>query len=182
MLDIGANRQAKKWTNSELALRIFWSFVQPFFRFSPKPFWGWRCFMLKVFGARIGRNVRISSTAKIMIPWNLAIGNWVSIGDDVTIYNLGLLEIQEKATVSHGAHLCGGTHDYRRPDLPLIKANICIKEGAWVCADAFVGPFVVIGEYSILGARAVLVKNMDPWTIAVGNPARIISERPKFGG
>ena len=107
------------------------------------------------------------------------IGAEASIGDRAILYNLGLISIGDGATISQGAHLCAGTHDYRRSDLPLLKPPIAVGEGAWICADCFVGPGVKVGDYAIVGARAVAMRDVDDWSIAVGNPARIIGQRPR---
>ncbi len=178
--DIAANRGAVKWTKAELLGRALWGLASPLFRCSPRMLWGWRCGLLRVFGAKVGRAVHVHATTRIAIPWNLAIGDYSSIGDRAVVYNLGPLEIGSGVTVSQGAHLCGGTHDYRRPDLPLVKAPIRIEDGAWVCADAFVGPGVTIGSHAIVAARAVAVRDAPPWTIVAGNPARAVKPRPSF--
>ena len=86
--------------------------------------------------------------------------------------------IGSTASISQGAHLCAGTHDYRRADLPLQKLPISIGEGAWICADAFIGPGVKVGNYAIVGARAVAMRIIEDWSIVAGNPARVIGTRP----
>jgi len=170
-MDIEANRQSRKWTKKELVLRVLWAFCGPFFRFSPKPLWGWRRFLLRSFGATIGQSVNIAPSAQIFIPWNLKIGDWSSIGFDALIYNLGMVEIGEKVTISQRAHLCAGTHDFRDETMPLIKSNITIGDRAWICADAFIGPDITLAEGSIAAARAVVVKNVGTGIIVAGNPA-----------
>lgn len=176
-LDISTNRSAQKYTAGEQFRRLSWSFGKLFFRFSPRPCFGWRRFILRCFGAKIGRNVNVYSTTQIYFPWNLQVGDWSAIGEDALIYNLGKVTLGEKVTISHRAHLCAGTHDYTQPDLPLLKPPIEIKNQTWICADAFVGPDVVVGEGAIVGARAVVTKNVEPWTIVAGNPAREIKKR-----
>ena len=178
-LRIRDNQAARKWTRSELLLRVLWALIHPLFRYSPRIFWSWRVWILRVFGASIGSGVHIYPTTRIMLPWNLAIGSQASIGDGANLYNLGLISIGAAATISQGAHLCAGTHDYLRADLPLLKLPIVIGEGAWICADSFIGPGVRIGDYAIVGARAVAMRNVADWEIAVGNPARVIKSRPK---
>ncbi|GLS34420.1 hypothetical protein GCM10010869_00080 [Mesorhizobium tianshanense] len=114
---------------------------------------------------------------RIKIPWNLAIGDYAAIGDHATLYALGKISIGKGATVSQGAHLCAGTHDYHDPKMPLIKAPIAIGRDVWICADAFVGPGVTVGDRAIAGARAVVMRNVASGTIVAGNPARIVGER-----
>jgi len=180
-LDIAANRRARKWSRGELAGRALWDMSQFLFRLSPRQLWGWRRTMLRLFGARIGRDVHLHPTVRITVPWNLDIGDYAAIGDNVQLYNLGPITIGPKATVSQNAHLCAGTHDYASVDLPLVKATIGIGEGAWVCADAFVGPDVAVGEFAIVAARAVAVKDVPAWTIVAGNPAKPVRQRPAMG-
>lgn len=160
-----------------MARRILWSCVQPLFRFSPRPCFGWRRFLLRCFGANIGRQVHIYRTVMISIPWNLEVEDYAAIGDHAFIYNLGHISIGARATISHRAHLCAGTHDYTKADFPLLRPPIRIREQAWVCADAFVGPGVTVGAGAIVAARAVAIKDVAPWTIVAGNPARVIKER-----
>jgi putative colanic acid biosynthesis acetyltransferase WcaF len=83
----------------------------------------------------------------------------------------------QRVTISHRAHLCAGTHDYTRPDLPLVKPPIVIRDQAWICTDAFIGPGVTVGEGVVVGARAVVTKDVEPWTVVAGNPARVIKKR-----
>lgn len=75
------------------------------------------------------------------------------------------------ALVSQGAHLCCGTHDVDSPDFSLETGSITIGRTAWVAAEAFVGPGVTVAEGAVLGARAVTMKNLQPWTVYIGNPA-----------
>lgn len=179
--DIAANRAARKWTRTELVGRALWEIVgAPLFRWSPRPLWGWRRTLLRAFGARIGREVHVFPSAKIAVPWNLEVGDHAALGDGAILYNLGMIRIGARATISQYAHLCAGTHDHSLSSFPLIKSRIIVGEGAWICAEAFVGPDVTIGDYAILGARAVAIKDVSAWTIAAGNPARPIRPRPAF--
>ena len=160
-----------------MAARVLWGMVRPFFHFSPRPFFGWRRFLLRLFGARIGSEVHIYNSATIYMPWNLEVGDWSSIGEHAFIYNLGRVTIGSKTTISHRAHLCAGTHDYTDRSLPLLKLPITIQDSAWVCADVFVGPGVTVGEGAVVGARSVVVKDVEPWMVVAGNPAIAIKKR-----
>lgn len=176
-MDIESNRRARKWTPCELAGRALWSVCSLGFRFSPRLFWGWRRFLLRLFGAKIGKNVHIHPAAKIFIPWNLEVGDWSSIGFDALVYNLGMVRIGSKATVSQRAHLCAGSHDFRDPAMTLTKPPIEIGNEAWICADAFVGPGVRVGSRAVVAARAVVVKDVGDGDIVGGNPAKSIGKR-----
>jgi putative colanic acid biosynthesis acetyltransferase WcaF len=176
-LDIAANRQARKYSSKEMLRRLLWSFGYLLFRFSPRPCFGWRRLILRCFGAKVGAHVNTYGSTRVYFPWNLSVGAWTAIGENVLIYNLGPITIGQTVTISHGAHLCAGTHDYRDPLMPLLKPPIRIEDQAWICADAFVGPDVVVGEGAVVGARAVAMKDVAPWTVVAGNPARFVRKR-----
>lgn len=176
-LDIDAARSDRPYSPSEYLARVLWALATPLFRLSPRPMYGWRRGLLRAFGARIGRDVHIHPAARIALPWNLRIGDQASIGDRAVVYNLGPVSIGPRSTVSHLAHLCAGSHDYRDPGLPLLRLPITIGADAWVCAQAFIGPGLELGDGCVVAAGAVLTRNVAPWTIVGGNPARQIGER-----
>lgn len=176
-LDISKNRKTSKYPLQIMFCRILWGLCRPLFRFSPRQFFSWRRFLLRLFGAKIGRHVHVYNSAVIYMPWNLEIGDWSAIGELVYVYNLGRVSIGSRATISHRAHLCAGTHDYQDATLPLLKPPISIGDESWVCADAFIGPGVTVGEGAVVGARSVVVKNVPPWQVVAGNPAKSIKKR-----
>ena len=175
-VDVTRNRRVRSWTMRENIVRVLWAVVQPTFRFSPRPLWGWRRAMLRAFGARVGAQVHVHPTVRITMPWHLRIDAQAAVGDRVSLYALGQIHIGARAAVSQNAHLCAGTHDWRDPSRPLLKTPISIGADAWVCADAFVGPGVRIGAGAILGARAVAMKDVPAGYIGVGNP---MQKRPR---
>lgn len=175
--DIQANRQASKYDRSEMLRRVLWLSGSLLFRFSFRTMFGWRAWLLRRFGAKVGKNVHIYNSATIYMPWNLTIQDDSAIGEHAYIYNLGPIEIGSRATISHKAHLCAGTHDYTLTSLPLIKAGIRIGDSAWICADAFVGPGVEVGEGAVVGARAVVMKDVASYDVVAGNPAVRIKKR-----
>lgn len=179
--DIQTNRTMAKYTAREQVLRLLWAAGQVVFRCSPRPLFGFRRWLLRLFGARIGQAVNVYPSSHIYFPWNLEMGDWSCLGEWSLVYNLGLVKVGERATVSQRVHLCAGTHDYRDPAMPLLKLPITVEASAWICADAFVGPGVTVGEGAVVGARAVAVKDVPAWTVVAGNPARVIKERPRPG-
>mgnify|MGYP003761942239 CR=1 FL=1 len=176
-LDISANRGAQKYSRKELFLRVLWGFGKILFSFSPRPCFGFRRWLLRVFGAKVGANVNIYPSATIYYPWNLEIGDDSAIGEWALVYNLGKVTIGQRATISQRGHLCAGTHDYRQPDMPLVKPPIIIEDEVWLCADCFVGPNVTVGRRAILGAASVLMKSVPQASIYGGNPAQLIKGR-----
>lgn len=176
-LDVAGNRLARRYSRAENARRVAWALATPLFRLSPRPCFGWRRLLLRLFGARVGRQAHVYPSTVVVMPWNLTLGDYASLGEHVLVYDLGPVSIGARASVALRAHLCAGTHDLRRADLPLLKPPIVIGAQAFVAADAFVGPGVTVGEGAVVGARAVVVRDVPPWTIVVGNPARAVGPR-----
>lgn len=148
---------------------------------TPRCFDGWRRFLLRCFGARIGRGARILGSARIWAPWNLEMGDYACISDYVDCYCVDRIRIGAHATVSQYAFLCTASHDIGDPHMRLVTAPIVIDEQAWVCAGVFVGKGVVVGRGAVAAARAVVVRNVEPWTVVGGNPARFIKKRELTG-
>lgn len=177
MVDIASNRKAVKYTKREMLCRILWGWGRIVFRLSPRPCFAFRRFWLRLFGAKVGRNVHIYPTAHIYFPWLFEIGEDSSVGEWALVYNLGPVRVGRRVTLSQRCHLCAGTHDYRDPAMPLEKPPIDIKDEVWICADAFVGPGVTVNDGAIVGARAVVVKDVGSSSIVAGNPAREVGVR-----
>jgi len=159
--------------------RLAWEIVRrTVFRFSLTKFNGWRRFWLRVFGATVADTSVIRPSALIRHPWLFTMGEWTCIAEEVEIYNLGPVTIGDHTVISQYAYLCNGTHDYTKPNLPLVRPECRIGSGVWVCADAFIGPGVTIGDNSIVGARAVVMKDVPEAVIVSGNPAKVVRARP----
>ncbi len=158
--------------------RLLWSMVQnTLFRYSFHTWSGWRAFLLRCFGAKIGKNCTIRRTSRVYYPWLLEMGDLACLGDGANAYNLGKITIEERATISQEAYLCAGTHDFSKIEMPLVTKPIIIGKDAWVCARAFVGPGVTIGEGAVVGACAVVMRDVAPWKIVAGNRATVVGER-----
>src|ERR1035441_8886206 len=135
-IDVAANRAAVKYSRSELARRALWGLAgAPLFRLTPRPFFGLRAAILRLFGATVGKHVHFYGSACIYMPWNLAIGDWSSVSEHAYLYNLGPITIGSGVTISYRAHLCAGTHDFRRAEFPLCKPPVVVRDGAWICPD-----------------------------------------------
>ena len=179
MPDTAAARRDTGWILRERLGRGLWEAVRgPLFAWTPRSFfWGWRRAVLRTFGAKVGKNVHIHPSVKIAVPWNLCIGEDAAVGDGARLYSLGMITIGAGATISQLAHLCAGTHDFRNPAMPLMKEAVVIGAGAWICADAFIGPGVEIGNMAVVGARSTVMRNVAPGDVVAGNPARIVGKR-----
>jgi putative colanic acid biosynthesis acetyltransferase WcaF len=164
-------------------LRAIWGVVALLlFRPSPRPFFGWRSFLLTLFGAEIGPGTHIYPSARIWAPWNLVCEDVVSIGDEVVVYNPRLLVVRSHAVVSHQAYLCGATHNYQDPSFPTIAHPNTLGAYSWVCARATVNPGVNLGDGAVLGTGSVAIRDLEPWGVYAGVPARKIECRPMREG
>ncbi|WP_207423421.1 WcaF family extracellular polysaccharide biosynthesis acetyltransferase [Desertivirga brevis] len=158
--------------------RVIWGIVETlFFRSSPRPLHSWRSFLLRLFGAKVGRGVHVYPRVKIWAPWNLVLEDECGIGNGAILYSQGTITIGRRAVVSQGVHLCAGTHDYTHPGFPLITKPIVIGEMAWVAAEAFVHAGVEVGEGSVIGARSVVTKSTPGWMVCAGHPCKPIKAR-----
>lgn len=176
-LDISGARKIANWSRRERAGRVVWGAASLLFAIIPRPLHSVRCALLRAFGAKIGSEVHIYPSVRITIPWNLEIGDQTAIGDGVKLYALGKISIGKRVTISQWSHICAGSHDWRSPEMLLTKPAIFIGDEAWICADAFIGPGVVVGKRTIVGARGVVMQDIPEGTIFAGNPARQIGLR-----
>jgi len=159
--------------------RLLWELVWAVC-FRPTPRWclnGWRCGLLRAFGAKIGRGVRIQGSAKVWQPWKLTIGDHSWIDGGVSLYSVDDITIGANAVVSDGTFLCTASHDIRSQSFELQTKPVVIGDCAWICARATVLPGVTIGEGSVVAAGALVTKDTEPWTVVGGNPAKAIGKR-----
>lgn len=144
---------------------------------TPPPLHGWRCGMLRLFGAKVGHGVRVYGSAKIWYPPYLTLDDGAVIGWRTVIYCQAPIHLGRNAIVSQYAHLIAATHDVDAPDFPLVARPIEIGADAWVAARAMVGPGVALGIGSVLGAGGVAFSDIPDGAIHIGNPARFLRMR-----
>jgi putative colanic acid biosynthesis acetyltransferase WcaF len=159
-------------------MRIIWGFAYIlFFRYSPRPLHAWRSFLLRLFGAKIGKGVHIYPGVKIWAPWNLEAHDEAGVADGTDLYCQGKITLGVRSIVSQRSFICAGTHDYTKKGHPLVTAPIIIGDYAWVAAEAFVHPGVTIGEGAVIGARSVVTKDMPAWSVCGGFPCKPLKQR-----
>ena len=137
----------------------------------------WKRFLLQLFGAKIDATAKVYSTAKVYYPANLTMEAYSCLASDVDCYNVAPITIGANATISQGTYLCTASHDISDPLNHLVTAPIIIKDQAWIGAKAFIGMGVTIGQGAVVGATASVYKNVNPWTVVGGNPAKFIKQR-----
>ncbi len=146
------------------------------FRPTLPPMWAWRCWVLRLFGAKLGY-AKIHPSVRIWAPWLLRAGNHVYIDKHTDLYNAYGLEIGDRVIISRRCFLCTTSHDHKQPSYPLIGGKISIGSDCWVAAEVFVGPGVTVGDGSVVGARAVVIKDVPKRVAVAGNPARVLNSR-----
>jgi putative colanic acid biosynthesis acetyltransferase WcaF len=160
--------------------RILWGTVWLLlYRPSPRFAHGWRRFLLRLFGAKIGPAAHPYPSAIIWAPWNLEMGEQSCLGDHTDCYCVDRITIGPHSTVSQYSFLCTASHDYEQVGFPLITAPITIGGQSWIAADVFVGPGVTIGTGAVIGARSTVLHNVADWTVVVGNPGREVKRRSR---
>lgn len=170
--------QESPWTISQKIKMILWEYVWFIFcSWTPKPANTWRLVILKLFGSKIYGKPFVHQRARIQMPWNLIMYDKSCIGDRANIYTLGKVEIKKGATIAQEAYICTGTHAFEKETMNLITIPIIIGENVFVGARAFIMPGVTIGDYAVIGANSVVVKDVEPWTVVGGNPAKFIKKR-----
>ena len=144
---------------------------------SPQVLYGWRRFLLRAFGAQIGRSVLIRPTVIVTYPWKLRIGDYSWIGDEVVLYSLGEITIGAHAVISQRSYLCTGTHDYTAPGFDIAGLPIRIGDQVWIATDVFVAPGVEVGTGTVVGARSSVYNDLPGAMICYGNPASPVRPR-----
>lgn len=148
-----------------------------FFRLSPRPLHVWRSMLLRLFGAKLGPNCHFYPKCRVWAPWNLECEEAVGVGDEAELYNPSVLRIGSHAVISQGAYLCGATHLYNEPSFRLVSYPMTIGAYAWVCARATVSPKVNVGYGAILGLGSIATRDLEPFGVYAGAPARKVRER-----
>ena len=175
--DVGRYEDALSLTN-KLARAAWILFATIFFRpFAGPLFRSYRSFVLRLWGAKIGRRCAIAAGAKIWAPWNLSMGDYVAVANGAELYTVAPIRFGHHITISQDAYLCTASHDISKRLKPLTTSPIEVGDFSWVCARAIVLPGVTVGEGAVVAAGAVVTKDVPPWTVVAGNPAREVKKR-----
>ena len=158
-------------------MQAWWLVQALLFAPSPQFLYGWRVFLLKLFGARVGKGVKIRPSARVTYPWKVDIGDNAWIGDRAELYSLVSIQIGADSCISQDCYLCTGSHDHRQVDFRYDCRPIVIAPEVWLAAGTFVGPGVSIGRGTVVGARSLVLRDLDAETIYAGAPARRLGPR-----
>jgi putative colanic acid biosynthesis acetyltransferase WcaF len=131
----------------------------------------------RAFGAKLGVNCHVYPAASIWAPWNLICEDAVGIADGAVIYNPAPIRLGSHCVISQQAYLCGATHDFDDPAFPMRSLPIRVGAYAWICARATVCAGRHVGDGAVLGLGAIATRDLEPWTVYAGNPARALRVR-----
>jgi putative colanic acid biosynthesis acetyltransferase WcaF len=162
---------------SALVVQLWWIVQALLFHPSPQVCFGWRRFLLRLFGARIGRAVLNRPSAEFTYPWKITIGDFSWIGDGAILYSLGEISIGAHSVISQYCYLCAGSHDPRSVSFDLVAKPISVGSECWLATDVFVAPGISIGDAAIVGARSTVLHDLPPAMICHGQPARPVRPR-----
>ncbi len=158
--------------------RLLWYFTNIIFFVNPaNPISGLKVVLLRTFGAKVGRGVRINPSVNIKYPWLLEIGDHTWIGEKVWIDNLVKVKIGRNCCLSQGSMLLTGNHNYKKSTFDLMLGEIILEDGVWIGAKSIVGPGVMCKDHAVLSTLSVASSNLEAYTIYRGNPAVVIKER-----
>lgn len=133
--------------------------------------------LLRLFGAKIGRGCVVKASCEVWQPWKLSIGDYVALSEHVVCYTVDRITIGSQTTVSRDAFICCAGHDVSSTIFELTYAPIEIGANAWIAARAIVMPGRKVGDGAVVAAGAVVVEDVEPWTVVAGNPARVVKRR-----
>ena len=151
-----------------------------FYRISPRTAFGWRAWLLRCFGAKLGANCHFYPQSRIWAPWNLECDDTVIVGDRAELYNPSRLHLASHAIISQDACLCGATHDYNNPAFPVVSYPMRVGRYAWVAARACVSPGVNLAEGAVLGLASVATHDLEAWSVYAGAPAKKVKARVRI--
>lgn len=137
----------------------------------------WRIFLLRCFGAKIGKYCVVKSSCEVWQPWNLMMGDYVALDEHVVCYTVDRIVIGSQTTVSREAFLCCASHDVSSRIMELVVAPVTIGANAWIASRVIILPGCKVGDGAVVAAGAIVTKDIDAWTVVGGNPARFISRR-----
>ncbi|MBK7937518.1 MAG: colanic acid biosynthesis acetyltransferase WcaF [Lewinellaceae bacterium] len=158
--------------------RSLWYLTNALFFLNPlHPFSGVKVWLLRLFGARIGKGVVIKPGTNIKFPWQLSIGDHCWIGENVWIDNLTKVTIGSHVCLSQGAMILTGNHDFTSRHFDLMIGAITLQNGVWIGARAVVCPGVTCYSHAVLTVQSVATGDLESYGIYQGNPAVKIRDR-----
>ena len=161
------------WTTRQKIVRVVWTTIgRALWRLLP----GARPALIRLFGGSAGKGCSLATHVAIAIPWNIHLGERVTVADHAILYSLGPISIGDDSVIDPFAHLCAGSHDHTDPAFPLTTPPISLGARCFVGADAYIGPGVALGDGCRVLARASVHSSRPEGTTLAGNPAKPVTD------
>lgn len=158
-------------------VQLWWVVQATLFAMSPQFMYGWRRFLLRLFGAKLGKGVLIRPTVRVTYPWKITIGDMSWIGDYSELYSLGEIKIGDDVVISQHSYLCAAAHDFTKTSFDIFDKKIVIEDQVWLAYNVFVAPGVTIGRGAVVGARSSVFQDIPTGMVCYGSPAKIVRPR-----
>lgn len=162
---------------SKVMVQLWWLTEKTLFAWSPQFLYSWRRFLLRLFGAKIGKGVLLRPTVRVTYPWKVSIGDYTWLGEDCVIYSLGNITIGSHVAIAHGVYFNTGLHNYKNESFDIGSKPVVIEDQSWITNDVYIAPGVTIGKGCLIGARSSVFKSMPEGYVCYGNPAIAIKKR-----
>jgi putative colanic acid biosynthesis acetyltransferase WcaF len=162
---------------NKFIVQIWAIFNSLLFSNSPQFMFQFRVFLLRLFGAKIGKNVLIRSSVVITYPWKLEIGDNTWIGEGCYLYNLAQITIGSNVSIAHRNFFNTGGHDYNKTTFDIFAKPIIIEDQCWITSEVYISPGVTIGKGTVVGVRSLVFNDLPTGMVCYGNPAKPIKER-----
>jgi len=176
--DLSLYRTPKNFRGkSKITVQLWWIVYAILFKPSPQFLYRWRRFLLRCFGAKLGKKVLLRPSVKVTYPWKVSIGDYSWIGDDVILYSLGDIEIGSNTVISQRSYICTGSHDYTKNDFPIYSKKVIIENECWLATDVYVAPGVTVKQGTVVGSRSAVLNDLGAFSVYVGSPAKFLKKR-----
>ena len=133
--------------------------------------------ILRLSGAKLGKGVLVYHGFEVRSPWKLKIGDGSVIGNGALLDARGRVELGKDVNLSAEVVILTGQHDYQSPDFAYQTGPVTIGDRAWLCIRCVILPGVSIGEGAVVAAGSVVNKDVAPYTLVGGVPAKVIGSR-----
>lgn len=171
--DVAEPPRKSPWSTKAKVLRLFWGVADvTLWRFSPTRLWGFRRVLLRCFGAKVGRGVKLHPSVKVIIPWHIELGDNVIVHERAILYALGEIRVGARSEIGPLSHICAGTHDFTNPAFTLLRQPINIGDDCLLGACSFVAPNVTLADRTLLMPRCALYTDSQPGQCYIGNPGK----------
>lgn len=162
---------------NKFIVQLWWMVQATLFAWSPQFMYGWRRMLLRLFGAKIGKEVIIRSSVTITYPWKVSIGDYSWVGDNAVLYSLGNIDIGKNVVVSQRSYLCTGSHNYEKQTFDIFAKPIVIEDEVWIATDVFIAPGITVENSAVIGARSSVFCNLASSMVYAGSPAKMMKKR-----